>query len=271
MPTNRATKPATAWWGEYAISGRQSLDCRIGPLQLLIHNQDGEEWQIAYERDDEGENQDSVCNITGAELDLTEYSHHSRYVLRDDSGRLFLKPRLADRPIVSRPWSPFHLTAGEEVTLYVSSPMWLQIAVGKQDRMLEEIAIHRPSDTWFGPSTREGELCYASRTQCRLHLDDLPWRPHRAITPVLIRNRAETLLSLERLSLPVTYLSLYAAPDASLWTPQVTLTREEDGDMAALKIDKQAPAEIGAATLLDPPRQAAGAGTLVRAFNALFS
>ncbi len=267
---NPDTRAPSHWWGEYIIRSRQSLHCHIGPLSLLLHNE-REEWQIAYNRSDEGEDENIACEITESDIAPESFANNSRYILHDDSGKLHIKPKLADRPIVSRPWSPFHLTAGQEATLYVSSPLWIEITVGEQQRRLEEIAIHRPSDTWFGPSTREGELCYASRTSCRLRLDELPWRPHRAITPVLIRNRADSLLTLERLSLPVPLLPLFATADGRLWTPRVTLTRDQDGDMADLKIDKGAPTEIEAATLLDTPRKAAGSGTLIRAFNAIFS
>jgi hypothetical protein len=269
-PMNPDTQAPASWWGEYTIKGRQSLECRIGPLHLLIHNE-AQEWQIAYDRDEENDDEHIVCNITESSLTLEGFSNSSRYILNDESGRLHIKPRLADRPVVSRPWSPFNLTAGENVTLYVSSPIWLEVAVGTKARPLEEIAIHRPSDTWFGSSTLEGELCYASRTSCRLRADELPWRPHRAITPLSIHNRADSLLALERISLPVPLLPLYASTDGWLWTPQVTLTREEDGDMAALKIDKQAPREIMGATLIDSPRKTAGHHTFIRAFNTLFS
>lgn len=264
------TSQAPHWWGEYTIADTKGLRCHIGPLDLLLRNLH-EEWQIAYERRAGDEDEDSVCHISESDLSLEHLTNHSRYILHDDSGKVYINPRLADRPIVSRPWSPFHLSAGQETTLYVSSPLWIEITVGQQRRTLEEIAILRPSDTWFGASTQEGELCYASRTSCRLRLDELPWRPHRALTPVVIRNRADTPLLLERLSLPVPLLPLFAAPDGRLWTPRVTLTRSDDGDMAALKIDKEAPLEVDAATLIHTPRTNAGTGTLVRAFNALFS
>ena len=263
-------KQEAIWWGEFKLHNQQTLQWRIGPLTLLVRNI-ADEWQIAYERADEMHENTLACEITETDLSPDTLANNSRYFIRDHSGILHLKPRLADRPIVSRPWQPFHLTAGEEVTLYVSSPLWIELAVGEKAEKLVEVAIQRPSDTWFGPSTREGELCYASRTSCRLDLAEVPWRPHRAITPVLIRNQADSLLSLERLSLPVPFLPVYSTVNGNLWTPTVILVREEDGDMAALKIEKHAPAEAGQATLVDEPRSRVSTGTLFRAFNALFS
>lgn len=66
----------------------------------------------------------------------------------------------------------------------------------------------RPSDTWFGPTTSEGEPCYASKTVCRLRVEDVPLRPHRCLTKVTLRNRADDSLSLDRLKLPVNALAL---------------------------------------------------------------
>ena len=137
--------------------------------------------------------------------------------------------------------------------------------------MLQSIAIQRLSDTWFGPSTLEGELCYASTTHCRLNVKELPQRTHRVITPVLIRNQANTTLLLERLNLPTPLLPLYCSSSGQLWTPQVTLTREKDGDQAELIIDNKPPVEAGQLLKLNEARDIADNGVLFRAFNTVFS
>src|SRR5439155_1571474 len=84
----------------------------------------------------------------------------------------------------------------------------------------------RLSDTWYGPNTREGELCYSSKTFCRTHLADLPLRPHRVLTPVSIQNNAKDPLLLEQLSLPLPYLSTYVDENGSLWTEEITVVNE---------------------------------------------
>ena len=94
----------------------------------------------------------------------------------------------------------------------------------------------RPSDTWFGPSTLEGELCYESKTAVRFNLDNVPRRPHRAISVVRIRNRTDTQLSLERLKIPLPNLSLFGTEDGQLWTESITLERDEDGENATVKL-----------------------------------
>lgn len=262
--------PPSVWWGTYELNQDQGKLWRIGPLSLLVCYL-GKEWQVAYERTDDFDDNEVTWSLEDTQQQAEELSHYSRYIFRETSGLLSITPRLADRPVISRPRAPFNLLAGEEVTLYVSTPVWLSLAAGEAAKQLQEIPIQRASDTWFGPSTREGELCYASTTHCRHYLEELPQRPHRAITPLLIRNQADSTLSVERLNVPAPLLSLYATDAGQLWTPQVTLIREKDGDMAALQIDNKAPVEAQDSVLLGKPRKSDSSSALIRAFSAVFS
>jgi len=136
--------------------------------------------------------------------------------------------------------------------------------------LLREIPIQLLSDTWFGPSTREGELAYASQTSARLLLENLPRRSNRAVTPVSFRNRAESALFLERLSLPVPYLPLYAVENEFLWTPCVTLDRESNTELVKLQIEEKPPVQAKHPRRVCEPREVVEKGMLVRAFSALF-
>ena len=129
----------------------------------------------------------------------------------------------------------------------------------------------RPSDTWFGPTTMDGELCYASQTYARLNLENLPIGPHHAITQVTIQNRAESQLLVEQLKLPVPYLALFEASDGLLWTQGITMTRSRDTDMADLQIEKGAPDYAGTLKLLSDARQTTSIKTAIYAFGTLFS
>ena len=269
MTSNK--KSPAHWWGNHNLNVDQSKQWQIGPLTFIVRNLVGE-WQIAYERDEAFDENDTNWEVKNTDRLTASLDDNSRYILSDSTEQLTITPLLADRPIISRPSTPFNLTAGEDVTLYVSSPLWIELAIGcTPKKPLKEISIQRPSDTWFGPSTREGELCYASTTHCLIKLNELPKRHHRAITPVLIRNRAETTLSLERLNLPVLLLPLFADSNSQLWTPKVTLTREKEGDIAEMTIDKYPPDEAKNATLLSGPRIKTTHNPLIRAFNAVFS
>ena len=268
--TDEAHKQSS-WWGSFKLEIEQNKEWHLGPLKLIVRRLKNE-WQVAHETADDFDNIDASWKINNTEQLPETLDNNSRYILHDTTGQLIITPQLADRPIISRPHIPFNLAAGEEITLYVSSSLWLELAIGSTPtKVLKSIAIQRLSDTWFGPSTLEGELCYASTTHCRLDLEELPKRSHRAITPVLIRNQSKTTLLIERLNLPTPLLPLYASSNDQLWTPQVTLTREKDGDMAELKIDNNPPGDIGIMKKISEAHNEADSSVLFRAFNTVFS
>ena len=264
----KITDSLSPWWGTFNFELDQSKLWRLGPLTMILRCLSGE-WQVSYERIEQYEDSDiSVSDTDSIPEDLPELT---RYVFRNPCRSLKITPLLADRPVISRPRIPFNLSAGEEITLYVSSPLWIELSAGNNAKKLGELSIQRPSDTWFGPSTLQGELCYATTTHCRINLVEIPERRYRAITPVIIRNNADTTLSLERLNLPSPQLSIYTSDDGRLWTSTVKLTREKDGDMAALRVIHKPPKEAPEAIILSQPRVASEAGVFIRAFHAVFS
>jgi hypothetical protein len=191
----------------------------------------------------------------------------TRYALRQTSALLTLRPRLADRPVIARPASPLHIPPNQETILYVSTAVWLSAL--SEDIVLLEMPIHRPSDTWFGADTISGELCYASRTRARTHSDSLAHLPHRAITPIVIVNGANTALQMEQLRVPVPLLSLYASREGHLWTESIRLARGADSTEASLELlgGSSLPAEC---QRVAEPREAAPRQSLVRSFSRLF-
>lgn len=256
-----------SWWGRRRVPLGYTLDCRLGPLRLQIHRAPGE-WQVATLGDAESVDAEhaELLEHEGA-LDAEDFQRHM--FSRDDE-ELRLVPVLLDRPVVIRPRQPVFLPSGEETTLYMSSPVMVRVDVGEPPVTLCEIPTVRLSDSWFGSSTRDGELCYAGRTHARQYAEEVPRRTYRAITPARIRNEADTPLPLDRLSLPVPALSVYGTADGHLWTEGVSLVRGSNSELAALHIDHAPPDQAGAVEQLCPPRHSQSRGTLVRAFSVLF-
>jgi hypothetical protein len=89
------------------------------------------------------------------------------------------------------------------------------------------------------------------------------------VAAVRIRNRTEKPVLIERLNLPVPFLSVYASPPGTLWTQGVTLEMVSDGGTAELRIDKGPPPEAQGAALVSGPREDADKNLLVRALSAL--
>lgn len=264
------TQTPVQWFGDFNLEVNHTLRWRVGPLTFWVHH-GVNEWRL---HSSPGGDPLSAA----AEMELIEERHADvedssiqRFLVNTESGRLKISVLLPDRPIVAKPASPVNIPAGQWVKFYLSYPVWLKAAVGETAIKLTEIPTQRLSDTWFGPNTREGSLCYATRSRCRLNLSDHPYQPNRAITPLIIRNQAADTLSLEKVRLPVSTLSLYQTRALQwLWTQPVTLVREERGDMAELRLGADAPEEAGLCDLVAQPREAPQRNTIFRAFSQLF-
>jgi hypothetical protein len=204
------------------------------------------------------------------EDEVPEGAEATRHGFRKEGAELRLSPALPDRPMVVASEIPFFLLPGEEVTLYVGIPLWTRIEAGAAPKLLLDEPIFRPSDTWFGPSTRVGDLCYATRTRALQDLPRLIIRPQRAVCVLTVRNRGQDPLPLQRLRLPMAPLSVYAGGDGRLWTEALTLERQTEDDMASATLGSGPPPASGGARHVGGPRQAAAPGTLVRAFAGLF-
>jgi len=258
------------WFGEFDLPVNQTLHWSVGPMAFWIHHNDME-WRLFNE--DAGDLYDTRTELVRREEVQDELANNriQRFVMAGGSPILHLGLLLPDRPIISRPVSPVSIPPNESVCFYLSYPLWVSVSVGQPARKLTEFPSHRLSDTWFGPNTREGSLCYATRSRCRLSLADHTNVPNRAITPLLIRNLGKDALTLEKVLLPVSTLSLYRADESALlWTQSVTMVRQPDGETAALQLGSGAPSEAGPAVQVAGPRELPQRNAVIRAFSALF-
>ncbi len=260
-------KPALPWWGRFHLGiGERGL-WHVGPIRLGVarrkHEVSVDYLQSAEPRDARFFECPTASTVEGTSV------VRNRYAFAESPDTVWVRPALADRAVVVYPESPFHVTAGEGITLFCSTPLWIRVEVGASRVTLLETAIERPPDTWIGPSTREGELCYATQTAARLDRAAVPRNPHRALTELRIRNAATEPLRLERVNLAVPYLSLYAHRDGGLWTESVLLERTSSATIGRLEIGRPPhPSEVERIT---PARMTSEpGGVLVRAFSALF-
>lgn len=267
----------TIWWGLFTMEEGEGGCWEIGPSRLWIHRL-AREWRLVHTQEPDALAGGVRLRVPLPPAEAREAlegappgAAHLRFSAAQTEARIRLWPELADRPVVVRPETPLYVLDGEDVTLYVSTPLWIRFEGSDGERFLHERPTFRPSDTWFGASTREGELCYATRTAGRLRLEDLPQRSYRALTPILLRNRAEDPWLVERIQLPVAYLALYHDGAGGLWTPAVTLEREAGGYLAGLHVENGAPADARTATLLRPPRLTSRTSLIGRTFSTLFS
>lgn len=262
-----ATNPSE-WWGTFDFEeGTRGL-WSVGPLRLSVLRTHGE-WRIEYVSHDDGT--PSVATVEyPTEVRLAgDDVGRSRFSFDKTSPSLHVTPVLADRPAIISPEEAFHVTGGQQITLFCSTPLWIRLATGEEQIALMEIPTFRPPDTWFGPSTQSGELCYATRTAARLRREDLPIRPHRAVTALHIHNKVDHTLRVDRINLSVPHLSLYVAHDASFWTDDVTLTRTSIGAHGELTVDGPPPGR-GVKPVSKSREPLKDTNIVVRAFSALF-
>ncbi|MDX1501767.1 MAG: hypothetical protein R3325_05345 [Thermoanaerobaculia bacterium] len=256
------------WWGVVKVPGGRSARWRLGPLELIARRRAGE-LQLGITRHPDSANGNGWERSEGEEspesLDRVE-----RFIVHGTESEVELLPALADRPVVTSPRVALTILPDEEAVLLVGSPLWVRLSAGSPRVALTELPVRRPSDTWFGPSTREGELCYGTTTRAILRSENLPLLAGRAVTPVRIRNLAAEPLPLERLKLPVPRLSLYADERGLLWTDRIVLVRQAAEEVAAVRVEEGAPEEAGeGAVTVSPPRETVAPGALERVFGSL--
>ncbi len=258
------------WWGEYTLHLCDTSLLKVGPLTVQFFRNE-KEWQITHSQNklvsDSEENQWSFENSSKVGVDQGETQRH---IFNETEDIFSVTPKLPDRPVVIKTAQPLNIHPGQQANIFVSIPLWLVISLGTEKPPIQEIPIVRPSDTWFGPSTMEGDLCYSSTTQGRLFINELPRRPHRAISSVLIQNTLDKTLTLEKFSVPAPYLSLFASEDGSLWTEVITLLNDDESDLAKVSVSEESIKPGLKIKKIAEPRMTAQKNMLLRTFTVLF-
>lgn len=260
-------QPLANWWQPRRLSEQGCWHLGIGPLSIYLERTQGE-WLVGQQRHPDSELLHQVVQqpLEARPDDIT----FQRYVFRKAPLDFCLQPRLMDRAVVVKTRQPVFIPPGESINFYISTPLCVRLLLGNQVQ-LQEWPVLRLSDTWFGPSTRIGELCYAAKTHARHSLDEVPLRPHRAVTPLTISNQDKSILSIDKVSLPVPLLSLFERSDHTLWTEAVTLVHQAEQPLAKFKIERKLPLGIQASQRISEPREQVEKNALVRAFAGIFS
>jgi hypothetical protein len=251
-------------WGTHEVPIGSQLRLSLGSLDLWVQHLPNE-WRIARIRDADPMRDTFSLKITPLEP-LPVGIEQERYATERADTALTLIPRTADRPFVVRPSAPLSLVASDSAAFYCSTPMWIALSVG--GATLGELPTSRPNDTWFGDSTRSGQLCYAGRTKARLSAAALLQRPGRIYTEVRVVNHGVDPLRIERVHLPLPHNRLGISREGAVWTPTLTLERQGDEPDASLRIGA-----LGAAfrPIGDGPRRTGTPSILVRALSALLT
>ncbi len=267
--TDNRISRSPRWWGEYELEPGQWSRWIIGPKELLARTV-GNEWRFAWKTSD-----DKLSEAVSFEKNIGEISIDAeyktrRYALENAGPGIRIMPRLSNRAVIVRPETPLFLPSNERATLYVSTGVWLIISsIVEGSPELMEMPVYRGSDTWFGPNTVEGELCYSSITSARTDVSLLAQVPHRAITPIDISNNGSDSLVIESLRVPVPLLSIYAGARGQLWTDKISFEREQGESAASLRISEHETLETETKERLSGPRESEPSG-IVHSFSRIF-
>ncbi len=257
------------WWGALEVGEEQGASLVVGPCSVWIEHRP-HEWRIAVHQSPHILSTDvEVCTGIEPVAGHADAEVH-RYAFRSSEALIHVIPATADRSVVVRPQEPFHVLPGQSVDLYMSTALWMRVEATRRRVFLMETPTTRPSDTWFGPSTRAGELCYASRISAHLRQSEIDSWPARAITKVVLQNRARETLRFERFALPVPHLSLYADSADRLWTQSATVRWDSSGAPAQVLLASGPPAEARGASAVGKARRPPTQNVLTQALSALF-
>ena len=210
---------------------------RAGPSTVPVERR-ASDWRIWHETAPDAYAVDAE-RARRIEEEPPDTAPTARFSFAETPDTITVSPALADRPVIVRPESdavdparrahdPLRQRARLDGAAVEGSTAPARQRVRPRRAELAELPSHRPSDTWFGPSTREGELCYAVRTAARSDVAELPLRPHRAVTPVTVENQAATPVEIVRIEAPMPFLALHVDRDGRLWTDGVLFIGADD-------------------------------------------
>lgn len=265
VTAGKPSESGSKWWGDIELPEESWCRWQLGEMQLLAWHSEFE-WRFAWTRDADPLRGEVRFDLGQCEVPESDTLDQARFVIGKKSSLLQINLQLADRAMVARPEIPVSVPAGEAANLLVSTGIWLQLSVNGS-RLLD-LPVNRASDTWFGPNTREGEMCYFCLTRARTTQSGMPTYPHRATTPIRVVNNSSEMLRIERLRVPTPMLALYENERGEFVTESLTYQLDTKSTDAVLEID--AMPGTGNDTLLSTARQSREDGKVTEALSRLF-
>ena len=180
----------------------------------------------------------------------------------------YLRPKLADRPMVARPEFEVIVSPGSRLEVFLTSPIWVELSA--KGKSLAEFPTRDPAKTWFGEDATRGILAYALRTRLRTTPALLSESRARVTTRAVILNEGGSPVHLSRAAIPLPSMKLHVDEDDRCWSDSISITCSES-HAATVKVLSPPPEEeararhtIGART---PPRP----DGLIEAFTSILT
>lgn len=235
------------WWGRYSIEVGQSKFWKIGKVTVCL-DRFLNSWHINY-----------------YELEQFERNTSKTFTFKTQKEVIF-KPILACKPVVSKLESPLYIPPGENITIYLSSPVWIQVETGKPSFVLAEIPSEQIKETWFGINNHIGDFCFAATSKSMTNIEDVNFSPDKTITPVYLCNKSSNVICLEQICVPVPYLSVFLDDNGNLWTEQINLVYRNNRE-PKVSVGSGPPLYVKNPLLINLPRKKFNSNSITSFFN----
>ena len=248
-------------WDQYDIPSEETLYWHCGPIRIWCKTISGELW-IANKNIEIDQGADNEP------IPPPEDISWSRYALQKNYQKMRFVPLFPNRPVVVKVEFPFYLTKDAEAEIYTRVPLWVRIdIVGTKNLSLFEVPTIKLSNTWFGTFT-EGELCYWLSSGARRTIEPDSSRPYLAICPIHMINTAEEDLSVEKICLRVSNLSLFY-DGAQLWSDETKVFYRGSKEVSRIDVTGKPPPNAPSSQLITSPRSSLQKGLVKKTFTTL--
>jgi len=261
-----ATSQQPEFWKPLSLEPGSWRLWEAGTLQLWAKRAPEHEWRIATARSRE-EQQIISCGEDPAPAPDAAWK---RWAFKEEDATIHMLPAMPDNPVVVRPDSPVRIPKGNEVTFFVSIPFFLQAHVGpSRDLLIYEEPTVVLSKTWFGEPTL-GELCYALRSGASRDLNGIKPGQHRAICPVIVRNRSDEELHFQKICIRAMHVNIYQGQNR-LWTEEIEVSYLGKNNFSEIAFGKEAPAYEKTHGIVGPAREVLARNFIRKSFNSLLA
>lgn len=267
-------------WGAVDLQAGEARNYVLGDLRLRLRRRSEEVWMHSrHPSSGEGGDGEAVEDgvASGAEIRAPDETPSEeipaeewiRWALPAEE-ELELTPTLPDRSVVVSPEQPFFLPPEGRARIYVRVPLFVSVrTTGEvaEPTTLEEFPSVVLSDTWWGSFT-EGALGYWIETRARRDVPTGLHDRHLAICPLLLVNRSDQPLPVERFAIRVAYLTLLRR-DEVIWTDEVQVRYRGGHEGSEIRYTGEVPEEVGPVEPWAGSREPAPKGFRARTFGRL--
>jgi hypothetical protein len=268
--------PVINCWTTFPMVQGDHLHCELGPLDLHVLHRSNElkvYWRSSLDHRSTHVAMKHQRQPAWVD-DLLDPPHEAgetvfRYAIAQNKVSLSLRPHLPNRPIVARLSEPLWVHGHRAIEIFVSNPLWIELYEAQTLLSMAHIPSLPLSDSWFGSSPREGELCYANRTEARLDVHKIPLNLMRATTRITVVNQLEEPVRVERVKIPSALLGLHINQKSQLWTTSLRLERRALQGKSKVQLGAPKATSQDPFHLITPPAFLTGATIIERAFHKL--